>query len=277
MRYRLYHRRISIALLFCIALLLPVQSTAFSTGIGGVQTGPDGEITDVAKEGCLCHNGAPTNSVTILADLVPYQWVAGQTYTFHLQLVGGPSTAGSYSGGFSMRTSAGEMTGGEGYESKTQNWNGDVLTLTHTGAGNNEDDRSWLISWTAPEAGAGIVFFWVTGNSVTGDGAPGDDDKWNQLTFSIPENSGTEDDGRLRMLFFGDGNIVPPEAEEGHLDLHEMGAPFRAHWLGLLGFNAVIMVIVFCGIMLRYGFSTSYEGRSNLLKLRYKTMRRGDQ
>ena len=56
-----------------------------------------------------------------------------------------------------------------------------------------------------------------------------------------------------------------------------MGAQFRAHWLGLLGFGAVIAVIVFCGLLLRYGFSTSYKGRSNLLRLRYKVNRRGDQ
>ena len=36
-------------------------------------------------------------------------------------------------------------------------------------------------------------------------------------------------------------------------------------------------VIVFCGVFLRYGFSTSYEGRSNQLRLRYKLNRRGDQ
>ena len=39
---------------------------------------------------------------------------------------------------------------------------------------------------------------------------------------------------------------------------------------------AVILVIIFAGVMLRYGFSTSYKGRSNLLRLRYKLNRRGD-
>ena len=45
----------------------------------------------------------------------------------------------------------------------------------------------------------------------------------------------------------------------------------------LLGFGAVIGVIIFAGLLLRYGFSTSYEGRTNQLRLRYKLMRRGDQ
>ena len=71
--------------------------------------------------------------------------------------------------------------------------------------------------------------------------------------------------------------LPPPEPESHGTDLHHMGAKLRAHWLGLLGFGAVIMCIVFAGLMLRYGFSTSYEGRSNQLRLRYKLMRRGDQ
>ena len=78
-------------------------------------------------------------------------------------------------------------------------------------------------------------------------------------------------------MFAGDGNVAPPEPESHGTDLHHMGAKLRAHWLGLLGFGAVIMCIVFAGLMLRYGFSTSYEGRSNQLRLRYKLMRRGDQ
>ena len=47
--------------------------------------------------------------------------------------------------------------------------------------------------------------------------------------------------------------------------------------LGLLGFFAVIIVIIFCGFFLRYGFSQNYKGRSNLLRLRIKHERRGDQ
>ena len=48
-----------------------------------------------------------------------------------------------------------------------------------------------------------------------------------------------------------------------------MGAEFRAHVLGLLGFGAVLAVVLFAGLMLRYSFSSSYQGRSNQLRLRY--------
>ena len=78
-------------------------------------------------------------------------------------------------------------------------------------------------------------------------------------------------------MIAGSGTPEAPEADSGAIDISTMGAGFRAHVLGLLGFGAVIAVVIFCGLLLRYGFSTSYEGRSNLLRLRYKMNRRGDQ
>ena len=80
-----------------------------------------------------------------------------------------------------------------------------------------------------------------------------------------------------RTLFAGDGNVSPPEPEKTGVDLKHMGAEFRAHVLGLLGFGAVLAVVLFAGLMLRYSFSSSYQGRSNQLRLRYKIRRRGDQ
>ena len=149
----------------------------------------------------------------------------------------------------------------------------DGTTLTHTEAGNNPTDRAWMITWTAPATGSGDVTFWLAGNSVDGDGSP-TGDSWNRLSFSLGEGM---DSGSTRTIFAGNGDVAPPAAEGGHVDLHHMGAPFRAHWLGLLGFGAVVAVILFCGFFLRYGFSRHYEGRSNLVRLRMKHLRRGDQ
>ena len=149
----------------------------------------------------------------------------------------------------------------------------DVTTLSHTEAGSNPTDRAWMIEWTAPATGSGDVIFWLAGNSVNGDGSPAGD-SWNRLSFSLGEGV---DSGNTRTIFAGNGDVAPPAAESGHIDLHHMGAPFRAHWLGLLGFGAVVAVILFCGFFLRYGFSRHYEGRSNLIRLRMKHLRRGDQ
>ena len=273
--------RFGLTAILTILLTLPGVSMGYHGGIGGTQVNiADGnEISDVAEMGCLCHNpDGSDNSVTVLMADVPYRYLAGETYEMVLQIVGGPAADGVYTAGFSMRVNIGTLAAGSGSESLTQTAvDGDETTLTHTAAGAAIADRSWTVAWTAPDAGAGDVVFRVTGNSVNGDQGATNDDRWNHLMFSIPEAGAEEDTTRTRTIFVGDGELEAPQTAEHGLSLHDMGAPLRAHWLGLLGFLSVILVIFFCGLMLRYGFSTSYKGRSNLLRLRYHTERRGDQ
>ena len=257
-------------------LMVPSIGQAMNTGVGaGQDSTGDGtnDITDVAKEGCLCHATVVDNSVQIVLDDVPYSWVTGQTYDLRLQVIGGPdANVGSTTGGFSMRVSAGTLVETD----FAQNWEEDVQTLTHNADGARVDDRMWTISWVAPDNGTGNVDFWITGNSVNGDGLNNGEDAWNQLFFFLRES--TEDSGLgTRTIFAGDGQVSAPVVESHGMELHDMGAKLRAHWLGLLGFLSVIIVIVFSGLLLRYGFSSSYKGRSNQLRLRYKIRRRGDQ
>lgn len=261
-------------------LLLPTLASSYHAGIGGPQShqGSTGQvdIDDVAKSGCLCHNEVADNAVQVILDDVPYAWVAGETYTFQLQLIGGPAATGTYTAGFSMRVALGTLASDE-----AQNWEidgtVDEQTLTHTEASAANEDRAWVVQWSAPEEGSGTVNFWIVGNSVNGDQIPGVEDRWNQLNFALNEGDESSAAMGTRTLFAGDGNVSPPEPQHHGVDLHHMGAKLRAHWLGLLGFGAVIGVIIFAGLLLRYGFSTSYQGRSNQLRLRYKLMRRGDQ
>ena len=273
-------RIVLLTLVGCL-LLLPALASSYHGGIGGPQShqGSTGQvdIDDVAKSGCLCHHEVADNTVQVILDDVPFGWIAGETYTFHLQLIGGPASSGPYYGGFSMRVSLGTLASDE-----AQNWEIDGAldeqSLTHTEASSANEDRAWVIQWTAPaDAGAGEVNFWIVGNSVNGDQVPGVEDRWNQLNFALYEGDEATSAMGTRTLFAGDGNVSPPEPAHHGVDLHHMGAKLRAHWLGLLGFGAVIGVIIFAGLLLRYGFSTSYEGRSNQLRLRYKLMRRGDQ
>jgi len=264
-----------------ILLALPGVSMGVHNGIGGTHVNnADGEeISDVAEMGCLCHNpDGADNEVTVLMADVPYRYLAGQTYEMVLQIIGGPSADGTYAAGFSMRVNIGSLTAGSGSENLVQTAvEGDEQTLTHTAAGAAAADRSWTVVWTAPDSEAGDVVFRVSGNSVNGDQGATNADRWNHLMFAIPEGVAEGEDVRTRTIFVGDGELEAPQTAEHGLSLHDMGAPLRAHWLGLLGFLSVILVIVFCGLMLRYGFSTSYKGRSNLLRLRYHTERRGDQ
>jgi hypothetical protein len=263
-----------------VLLLLPALASSYHGGIGGPQShqGSTGQvdIDDVAKSGCLCHNEVADNAVQVILVDVPFAYVAGETYTLHLQLIGGPPATGTYTAGFSMRVSLGSLA-----SDMAQNWEIDGTldeqTLTHTEASSANEERSWVFDWTAPEAESGTVNFWIVGNSVNGDQVPGVEDRWNQLNFALNEGDEASAAMGTRTLFAGDGNVSPPEPAHHGVDLHHMGAKLRAHWLGLLGFGAVIGVVIFAGLLLRYGFSTSYKGRSNQLRLRYKLMRRGDQ
>jgi len=275
MRVSTFSTRSGVILVLAVLLLVPGFVSSLHSGVGGTQDNAGETIDDVAKGGCLCHNGAADNSVQIILDDVPYGWIAGESYELTLQIIGGPSATGTYTAGFAMRTSAGALSG-----DGLQNWEDDVTTLTHTEASATVADRMWTLTWQAPETGTGSVDFWITGNSVNGDqlnNAGAEEDKWNQLLFSMQEGSDSTTALGTRTLFAGDGNVSPPEPDHHGVDLHHMGAKLRAHWLGLLGFGAVILVIIFAGLMLRYSFSTSYTGRTNQLRLRYKLMRRGDQ
>ena len=260
-----------LVVLGCFALLVAGSSQGYSAGIGGDENGEG----DVSLAGCTCHNELPDNSITIILDGLPYHYSASSSYALTIQIIGGPDIdASSNTAGFSMRVSSGTLGAGEGFENLVQNWEEDLSRLTHTSSGAKTVDRTWMIIWTAPESSSGPVTFWLAGNSVNGDGIPSELDRWNRLSISIEEG---DDTGDTRTIFSGNGEIEPPTPVEEGVDLHHMGAKLRAHWLGLLGFAAVILVILFCGFFLRYGFSRHYVGRSNLLKLRIKHLRRGDQ
>ena len=253
-----------------IVLLVAGSTQALHSGVGGDMDNKG----EVPQAGCSCHNEVPNNSVTLLVDGLPYRDESGTEYELRIQIIGGPELdTSSNTGGFSMLVSAGTLAASQGYESLVQNWDGDVTTLTHTSSGATTLDRSWYVVWTAPSAGEGVVSLWLAGNSVNGDSLQSELDMWNRLTASVAEGA---DDGNTRVVFSGNGTIEPPPPSEG-IHIHEMGAGLRAHWLGLLGFTAVIIVLLFCGLFLRYGFSRHYTGRSNLLRLRIKHLRRGDQ
>ena len=258
-------------ILSVVVVLLSGTGQGLHSGIGGDANGEG----DVSLAGCTCHSDQPDNSVTIVLDGVPYHYESGRVYELRIQLIGGPEIdTTSQTGGFSMRVSSGTLGPGDGSDGLVQNWEGDSTSLTHSETGSSTVDRTWIAAWTRPEEGSGAVTFWLAGNAVNGDLVPSDLDRWNRLTTTVDEGS---DDGKVRTVFSGNGDIEPPAPTEGHIDIHLMGAELLAHWLGLLGFVSVFLVIIFCGLFLRYGFSRHYQGRSNLLRLRIKHLQRGDQ
>ncbi len=261
------------ALLVCMCISTSVL--ALPTGIGGDQSSAGGP-TDVARDGCTCHGQETTISVTVIMGDVPLSYTPGESYEISIQIIGGPDiNTASNTGGISLKFSHGTLSPGTGFENLLQNWEEDSTILTHTSAGATVEDRTWVIKWVAPETGSGPVDYWISANSVNGADAMAGD-QWNRGNSFIPEGAVDGTPSKVD-IWINDGVVTPAEAHSEGVELHEMGAEFRAHWLGLLGFGAVVLVIIFCGFMLRYGFSQSYTGRSNLLRLRYHHNRRGDQ
>ena len=64
--------RLALGALLAILLALPGLASSYHGGIGGQQINAGETIDDVAKEGCLCHNGVADNTVQIILDDVPY-------------------------------------------------------------------------------------------------------------------------------------------------------------------------------------------------------------
>ena len=129
-----------LVLVLVVLLILPGLASSYHGGIGGQQSNAGETIDDVAKEGCLCHNGVADNSVQIILDEVPYGYIAGEEYVLVLTIIGGPTAGGTYQAGYSMRTSDGVLSG-----ETSQNWEDDPTTLTHTEASAVNAERTWTI------------------------------------------------------------------------------------------------------------------------------------
>ena len=136
-------------------MMIPGLTNAYPNGIGGEASNAGETIDDVAEEGCLCHGNEPSNSVMVILVDVPYTWTPGAEYPMRLEVIGGPDTD---MGGFSARVNSGELSG------DGQPWEGDSKTRTHV----SSSTRIFELIWTAPEAGAGTVDFWISGNAVNG-------------------------------------------------------------------------------------------------------------
>jgi len=132
-----------------------------------------------AQEGCTCHATLPSANVTALLEGVPANYEPGQVYTLSINVSGGPApAAGRAQGGFGLKVTAGSVQAADARELASG------VEATHTVEGNKA--RGWSVFWTAPEASAGRVTFWLSTNAVNGDNTT-KKDEWNQLvSYSDP-------------------------------------------------------------------------------------------
>jgi hypothetical protein len=194
-----------------VAIAMPMAVAVHNGGTGL-------EDSDVA--GCHCHNLAPDPGVTLNLMGVPERYEPDQVYELIVTVAGGPPIVegGLNVGGFMLSCSNGTLAVPEGSD-QVQVFN-DGQAVSHTMAGN--DYRQWSVLWKAPKEGTGDAVFWLSANTVNGDGVEtGELDAYNQL---------------LSISF---GEPVTAAPEEG---VSEWGVPLRAYWMGTIAFVATLVL-----------------------------------
>ena len=154
----------------------------------GMSSGPGYENADgdpTVKYGCTCHNnGAASSRAVVMVTGVPVMYEVGESYDMTIKVADSLTLSGgngNKEGGFLM-TSEGIGLFSWPDDEDIRQAEDAPLDISHS---DTDADGIWQISWTAPSEDLGPVHFWVVGNSVNGDGAPGDEDWWNILTFTV--------------------------------------------------------------------------------------------
>jgi hypothetical protein len=197
-----------------IAMAFPLVSMGSAQQSGGVG------LEDSSQAGCHCHNTGPDPGVTLNLMGLPERYEPGETYDLILSVAGGPPiTEGMIAqGGFMISCTNGTFAIPEGSD-MVQVFAED-LSASHTLAGNKV--RQWRILWRAPREEAGDAVFYLSVNSVNGDGVEtGDLDQYNTI----------------RAVSLGE-----PKAAEGDEGASEWGIPIAAYWVGTIAFLATLVL-----------------------------------
>ena len=187
-------RRATLALIAIGLLSLP----ALGNSGGPPYLNGDGNLT--SEYGCSCHNnGQISDRAVIMVTGVPIQYSLGEQYQFTIHVADAHVLAGddgNVKAGFVITSgNAGSFTWEPDQNLRiAEDSEGDV---SHS---ETSDTGIWVLTWQAPSADEGNVHFWVAGNSVNGDGAPGDDDYWNMLSFTINAPGTLENDDQAQTL-----------------------------------------------------------------------------
>lgn len=198
----------SVKRVFTILLVLSIMSIPAM----GMSSGPGYENSDgdpTVKYGCSCHNnGAASTRAVVMVTGVPVMYEIDQSYDMTIKVADSLTLSGgdgNTEGGFLMTSDGiGKFSWSEDEDIREAEDAPSDISHSET-----DSDGIWQITWTAPSNDTGHVHFWVAGNSVNGDGAPGDDDWWNVLSFTInsPDTIESGDSGatlETRTVSVGD-------------------------------------------------------------------------
>ena len=172
-------RRAAVALLVIGLLSLP----ALANSGGPPYLNSNGDPT--AEYGCNCHNnGQISDRAVIMVTGVPIQYSPGEEYPLVIKVADAHVLAGddgNTHAGFLMTSGgAGSFTWADDQQIRIAEDSENDVSHSDT-----SDDGIWALTWISPADDEGAVYFWLAGNAVNGDGAPGDDDYWNMLSFTV--------------------------------------------------------------------------------------------
>jgi len=177
-----------IAVLSALILLIAYQPLTEGSSNG---------ITDL-NSGCICHGGGVESSdATVTMEGLPDNWELGETYDLFINLTG-PESTGINEGGFNLQVSSGTLS------SQLDTVQIEDDQATHTTKGN--DQRSWVIQWTAPSKDDSTTFK-LLGNAVDGDGNAGQGDHWVK-TVNIVSSNGSVDSTEDDFFISEDGFVA---------------------------------------------------------------------
>jgi hypothetical protein len=159
------------------AVLLVILLLGAFPGVDGSSHGMEG----LSAEGCSCHGDSNDEGARVSVAGLPEAYTPGLTYDLIVTLEGGPTaSANGHQGGFNLAASAGTLGSIDGTTRIT-----DDGEVTHDHPGANQ--RTWMLTWTAPEATTGPVNITVAGNVVDGDHQPTEGDDWALAAYSVGE------------------------------------------------------------------------------------------
>lgn len=162
--------------------LLVVGVVAVTVLMVQVGASNDGKFDAANDDGCICHGaGDPDPGVAVDAttDVPDAGYIPGETYAIDVSVSCGssndcktPNPTFLNEGGFNLEVSAGSLPdpSGDDYQVNDDG-------ATHKEEGN--DQRSWTVTWTAPDRGTGDVRVYLAANAVDGNDSPNEDDRWN--------------------------------------------------------------------------------------------------
>jgi len=156
-----------IALSFVALISILALTSAITTGSGAPygHTGSTGDASNCTH----CHGGTTTTDNFITTNIPVSGYIAGITYTITITAtksginkfgfqVTAEDTSNNKAGSFAITNSA---------ETKMVQ---DEVTHTGNGTTASNNSKTWLMDWTAPASGTGVIGFYSAVNAANGDG-----------------------------------------------------------------------------------------------------------